>query len=577
MVDYLNKIKHVCNTELMQFTLGKTEKAICSIKNEWLTHLEINDDSVPDTLVIPIILTNNSLAETEQWTIRLKDQLPILNIVIISSKDTADYTNSSELINYIKECDRKDIPNVIVMCTNGVRINTCYMLFNAFSHLSPSPRSDINIKFDPIFDEVDKQTKLLKKFLKKLNDKSYMVPNTNNIPLINKIQYISATLDKDFWKMLIKLGVPELENLDSILENNFPRPSHEELINNYKTIENDALIYHESISNPVEYVEEFLNSDGFDINIRNIIFAPAKNTIESHESMMKLFNNLNFTVLLHNGEFKGFVEPNGDRTSLDTFNVIHFTNKKPQMMDTLRKWNELNPNKSLSITGFNTIERGITFNTTGFNFTHIIISDYHAKKLNRLLQLVGRNHGHSDYCNPCILITKRKIFIQCKEYIDRFLKMKESSIEKYNITDFSKSPSTIPVKIIIHDNDLLNEFMDKVKNLPTRGTNRANIINSIHNIFIDNKDTPKLDIVDKNNRNKINLNERTMKTVRKYTGGPNGTRRFKQFNNNHNNCIASSQKGEGDEYTLDIACEEYIDEDFINPINIIWLTYRNEV
>ena len=64
-------------------------------------------------------------------------------------------------------------------------------------------------------------------------------------------------------------------------------------------------------------------------------------------------------------------------------------------------------------------------------------------------------------------------------------------------------------------------------------------------------------MIDKNNRNKINLNERTLKTVRKYLGGENGTRRFKQFNDNHNNCVASSQRGNNNEYTLDVACVEY--------------------
>ena len=84
-------------------------------------------------------------------------------------------------------------------------------------------------------------------------------------------------------------------------------------------------------------------------------------------------------------------------------------------------------------------------------------------------------------------------------------------------------------------------------------------------------------MIDKNNRNKINLNERTLKTVRKYLGGENGTRRFKQFNDNHNNCVASSQRGNNNEYTLDVACVEYIDGEYINPTNIIWLTYRNEL
>ena len=75
--------------------------------------------------------------------------------------------------------------------------------------------------------------------------------------------------------------------------------------------------------------------------------------------MSELFNSVGFTVLRHNGKFKGFVEPNGDSVSLETFNGIYFTpDNPPQMMDTLRKWNVLHPDKSLAITGYNTIERG---------------------------------------------------------------------------------------------------------------------------------------------------------------------------------------------------------------------------
>ena len=88
MSEYIHNIRHVCNTELMQFTLGKTEKTINDIRQdtrEWLEYLEINDDTVPGTLHIPIILTNNSLVETEQWTIRLEKELKDLNIVTVSS------------------------------------------------------------------------------------------------------------------------------------------------------------------------------------------------------------------------------------------------------------------------------------------------------------------------------------------------------------------------------------------------------------------------------------------------------------------------------------------------------------
>ena len=321
MSDYIKNIKHVLNTELMQFTLGKTEKTINSIKQsqqDWLEYLQINDDTIPGTRIIPIILTNNSLAETEQWTIRLGKELKDMKIVIVSSKETADYSNSSELINYMKECDLNDLPSVIVMCTNGPRIKTCKEIFKAFSHLSHSPRNDIIIQFDPAFDEIDKQTGLLDVFLKDLNRNKYMTSNYE-YGLINKMLYITATPNTQLFNTIRRFGVPEFENLDTDLEKDFPRPKHVDLVRAYKCMKDDAIIYNESGSMPVEYVKEILDSGSINLDQKRIIFAPAENKVSSHEEMADVFTNIGFTVLLHNGKFKGFVEPNGARTPLEVF------------------------------------------------------------------------------------------------------------------------------------------------------------------------------------------------------------------------------------------------------------------
>jgi len=587
MSDYVKNIRHVLNTELMQFTLGKTEKTINSIKQsqqDWIEYLQINDDTIPGTRIIPIILTNNSLAETEQWTIRLGEELDGLKVVIVSSKETADYSNSSELINYMKECDLNDLPSVIVMCTNGTRINTCREIFKAFSHFSHSPRKDIIIRFDPAFDEIDKQTGLLKVFLKDINRRQYMTSN-NEYELINKILYITATPTKGLFNTIRGFGVPDFENLDTDLEKDFPRPKHEDLVRAYKSMKDDAIIYIESDSMPVEYVKEILEHPEYiDLDERKIIFAPAENKVSSHEEMTEVFANIGFTVLLHNGKFKGFVEPNGARTPLEEFNKEHFK-KKPQMMDTLRKWNQLNPTKSLAITGYNTIERGVTFNTNGFNFTDVIISSYHGKQFNKLLQLMGRDHGHADYCKPCLLYTTEGIHKSVVKHIDTFNKLKEADVERYNITDFSKSPSTIPVKITILNDDILTEIMDLLKSysfkkgrLSKPETLKKEVAyKRIHEIFEEYKTKSEYILWgDYNNRNKIDLSERYIKTIRRYDGGEGNGRRFQTFSNNHDNRKASSQKGETDDYSLDVACEEFIDGSFVNPTNILWLTFRVE-
>tara|TARA_Y100000389_G_C17458704_1_gene520029 strand:- start:877 stop:2640 length:1764 start_codon:yes stop_codon:yes gene_type:complete len=586
MSDYVENIRHVLNTELMQFTLGKTQKTINSIKQsqqEWIEYLQINDDTIPGTCIIPIILTNNSLVETEQWTIRLEKELGG-GIVIVSSKGTADYSNSSELINYMKECEINDLPSVIIMCTNGTRIKTCKEIFKAFSNLSHSPRQDIIIRFDPAFDEIDKQTGLLKVFLKDLSKKKYMTSN-DECELINKILYITATPNKQLFNTIRRFGVPDFTNLDTDLEKDYPRPKHEDLVRAYKSMKDDAIMYHASLSNPVNYVKEILDSGSINLDQKRIIFAPAEIKVSSHEEMTTIFTNLGFTVLQHNGKFKGFVEPNGSRVPLEVFNEQNFHQEKAQMMDTLRKWNESYPSKSLAITGYNTIERGVTFNTDGFNFTEVIISSYHAKQINKLLQLIGRDHGHADYCKPCVVYTTEEIHKSVGKYIENFHKLKEADVERYNITDFSKSPSTIPVKITIINDELLTEIMDLLKSYSFKKGRLSRVetekktvaYKRIHEIFKEYQSNQEYILwVDYNNRNKIDISERYIKTIRRYDGGEKSSRRFEMFSNNHDNRKSSSQKGESDNYSLDVACKDFVDGSFVNHTNVMWLTYRIE-
>ena len=79
-----------------------------------------------------------------------------------------------------------------------------------------------------------------------------------------------------------------------------------------------------------------------------------------------------------NGKFKGFINPDKSQVNLKDFNSKNSIDG--DLRDSLRKWNELNPSTNLAITGYWVIERGITFNTTGFNFTDMILSNYHLSR-----------------------------------------------------------------------------------------------------------------------------------------------------------------------------------------------------
>ena len=190
---------------------------------------------------------------------------------------------------------------------------------------------------------------------------------------------------------------------------------------------------------------------------RKIIFSPAqlftaKECVGSHEEVVKFYNELGFTVYLSNGKFKGFIEPNGERITLDDFNTAH--NITGELRDTMREWAKIYPQKNIAITGYWTIERGITFQTDGFNFTHAIICDYHKQLLNKLVQLIGRLTGNKRYIEQkCNIICPQHIIDTVNTLVNKTIELRKENPENYNATDFTDNRSSIPVKLTFVDDE----------------------------------------------------------------------------------------------------------------------------
>jgi hypothetical protein len=51
-------------------------------------------------------------------------------------------------------------------------------------------------------------------------------------------------------------------------------------------------------------------------------------------------------------------------------------------------------------------------------------------------------------------------------------------------------------------------------------------------------------------------------------------RRFKNFNDAFENYKNVSQSGDENQYNIDLAKDEYVQDDFINSINTLWITYK---
>jgi hypothetical protein len=546
-------------TKPTQFTIGKTEDTLCDFTQRYLFNINQTDYHLID-----IIVTNKSLPETEQWKIRTDKtfkNFKNITIDILSSKSN-DYNTIGSYIQNILNCRTKeDLPNILIICYHAKRVcDDLISLFNIFggnNYIQPSNK----IKFHISFDEPDANLGVTKKFIKKIKvfiDKS----------LIIGILFITATPIEEFWKMLNDSGIKRLLNMNFNNTQDF-----DEELNNYRAFKEHNIIEHNNeTTNPLYYIIDVFSNKLINENERKILFTPAHlytdtEGVGSHMEIVSYFNDKNYCVFVMNGKFKGFIYPDKSKIELTQFNIENKIDG--ELRESLMKWNELNPTTNLAITGYWVIERGITFNTTGFNFTDMILSNYHLSSIGKLIQLAGRGSGGKIYVNKMNVICTTKI----KDTIINFNKNLEHicslNPQYFNRTDFVDKNNTIPVKMIINDNDLLKIIID-IRDKSKRGYKQQ-----LHNILKHGIRENKISIFDRNNIKKFDISSRTLNDVRMYKLGYKiNARRFKNFNEAYENYKSVSQSGDENQYNIDLAKDEYIQGEFVNNINTLWITFK---
>lgn len=556
---YANNTMFKLRTKPTQFTKGKTEETLCDLTQRYL--LNINES---DYHLIDIIVTNKSLPETEQWKIRTDKTLKHfknITIDILSSKSD-DYNTIASYIQNILNCRTKEeLPNILIICYHEKRVcNDLITMFNLFggnNYIRPTNK----IKFHISFDEPDANLGVTKKFIKKI--KEFI-----DISLISGILFITATPIEEFWKMLNNSGIKTLLNMNFNNTENF-----DEELNNYRTFKEHIIIEHNNeTTNPLYYIIDVFSHKLINENERKILFTPAHlytdtEGVGSHMEIVSYFNDKNYCVFIMNGKFKGFIYPDKTKIELTQFNIIN--NINGELRESLIKWNELNPAINLAITGYWVIERGITFNTTGFNFTDMILSNYHSSSMGKLIQLAGRGTGGKLYVNKMNVICPTKIKDTIINFNNNLEEICSLNPEYFNKTDFVDTNNTIPVKMIINDNDLLKIIID-IRDKSTRGYKQQ-----LHNILTQGIRENKISIFDKNNIKKFDISSRTLNQVRMYKNGDEkDARRFKNFNEAYENYKSVSQSGDEKQYNIDLAKDTYVQDEFINNINTMWITYK---
>lgn len=480
-------IRHILNTTLCQFSVSKTKKAIeCILTNVSLMAMLSDYESLNSrtTHHLTVIFTNKSLAETEQWKYRLRRELGQMQIVVLSSSKKAKYNKLDTLVGDMLDAKKtEEFPNVIVACTHDKRTIDILNLIKRLNN-NRILGDDCEVKritMTVMFDEADKMAGTIKSFLKGVFSKLNTPDGRNINRTVTDIHYITATPYESLWKMLKECGVNELENLNQELIKVKNKTNSKEdgltldeldftkTITSYRSHHHhlwDTSIPQTHESSPDVYARLALTEiiRSCDTSGPLTIYGPAIRTVKSHIKMYDMVGvvskkfNIPFHVMIHNGTTKGIYSPDGSFTPLDEY-------EGNEMKDKLVTWRKTNPEDHLYITGYLTITRGITFNTTGFQFTHMIFSEIHLNNISDAVQMVLRGSGHKRYVSTMVVYSPSFVKKTIDKRVDKMHsileqdpeRLEESSFreqtKKDYVNEILRPASTVPVQIVLSDDE----------------------------------------------------------------------------------------------------------------------------
>lgn len=425
--------------------ISKTQKAINYIKHFSIISRARAGPSENGIHHITVVLTNCNLSETKQWKTRLGKKLDHLNVVVLSSKKDSDARSIDQLLRKMgKVKSASQLPDLIVMCTHAQRCDDLYELIDTFKtgNYDWSGRGVNQISMTIMFDEADKNIKLVSTCLTELD--KLLTVSSSDIKVddvIRDVHFITATPLGDFWKKLKKCGIEKLKNVNQALKsldvNSELHCDYNELMKGYRYLDDHTRshLITDMNDDTQAYVEKVLPLRAPPPETPLIVYAPSGHFVANHESMKDMLLQRGYHVYLDNGQFKGFCSPDTSvKVRTEDFNRKH--NVSGELMNTLVKWKQLNPGKSLVITGCRCITRGITFNTIGFNFTDLILSAFHMKDVAELIQAFGRGNGGKDYVQKMTIHCPEPVWTFAMDTIDRLDELYKKDPAEFEERDF---------------------------------------------------------------------------------------------------------------------------------------------
>lgn len=438
----LFEMRFCLNTALCQSPPGisKTMKAMEYIKHFALISRFTAGHIESGIHHITVILTNNNLSETTQWKMRLQKKLR-LNTCILSSKKTSDMKSLDQLFGKMLRCKKVDnLPDLLVMCTHEKRTSDLKELIETLKNGTYNfTKFGIHrISLTIMFDEADKNMRLISSCLSDINP--LITSGTGNIKsdnVIRDIHFITATPIKAFWMELKKQGITSLHNINTAIakmdSESMLHTNYAELMKDYRFLSEHEIHMNDNMTDdPFEYAISVIST--LDTTKPLTVFAPSRIYLDDHDLMQQGLTNRGFHVYIDNSKKKGFYDLKGDFMTLDLFNRTYSV--KGELYETFVKWREVHPKDHLAITGLLNITRGITFNTTGFNFTDMIISAYHAKDIAALVQLFGRANGGKKYVDVMNLHCPKDVYTKVKEFVDMALDILNKNPDEFEEKHF---------------------------------------------------------------------------------------------------------------------------------------------
>jgi hypothetical protein len=239
------------------------------------------------------------------------------------------------------------------------------------------------------------------------------------------------------------------------------------------------------------------------------------------------------------------------------------------------------------ILGNRKVNRGMTFHyapsdgSDGLIWTDIILGRIDDESI--AVQKAGRGAGKIAHCpqypgniyywttdDTATLILTKNRRVEHINGITRECTIKEAlQIATSSVPRQRTGLTNIPVKIVFNNRDILDSVVD----IQDQSYGRNKQLR-IHEILVKGIQENHITVFD-NNTQKLDITQRTLKSVRMYKNGhQTSARRFRTFSIAHETNKNAAQEGTVTEYNIDLAKDEYVEEEFVNRPEVAWITFR---